>query len=513
MAGTITPACRRQASIALQLGTAVTITGSVNSRPEEPRSKASTMWHAIAIFHLILSSFVASGFIQPINRVLLPRHNRRSSLLRSTKENEELTDPDAKNKNKEGDIQAWLKQLIRRDQKTLDTMEIEYNESEDETLFDTFPFTIGGKPKRSKIWDQEMSPVVASLSSMVNVEALMAAANVTAANITSNIELDQDLQPPSPDFQSDLSRTDTIADALSFLDGSLRWDKFMQNVQKKNDATKDSSIEAPNTESVVTSDLGLDVLKESIEKSGKSSSEVDKILGEATKRLEFAVNSVSSTFSPSAIQDLVVKASKTLALREASGNLTLAAKIVFDEASKAPRATAKYTAELIEFANTTLAGGMKPLFKNYRSVRSIPDAEWRQIINKGAEYGAISGAIYENTIPNTLGLGHSIVAQGKNSNIGWMVTDSLQQSIDFDGCLKDEPIMIRSIVLRGFDASDEEVDREALLNNICTATPVRLGNSTILVHEGLLKIAESLFEELENYIDLVSICIINTMSY
>ena len=191
----------------------------------------------------------------------------------------------------------------------------------------------------------------------------------------------------------------------------------------------------------------------------------------------------------------------------------MAAKIVFDEASKAPRATAKYTAELIEFANTTLAGGMKPLFKNYRSVRSIPDAEWRQIINKGAEYGAISGAIYENTIPNTLGLGHSIVAQGKNSNIGWMVTDSLQQSIDFDGCLKDEPIMIRSIVLRGFDASDEEVDREALLNNICTATPVRLGNSTILVHEGLLKIAESLFEELENYIDLVSICIINTMSY
>ena len=140
--------------------------------------------------------------------------------MRSTKENEELTDPDAKNKNKEGDIQAWLKQLIRRDQKTLDTIDIEYNESEDETLFDTFPFTIGGKPKRSMIWDQEMSPVVASLSSMVNVEALMAAANVTAANITSNIELDQDLQPPSPDFQSDLSRTDTIADALSFLDGS-----------------------------------------------------------------------------------------------------------------------------------------------------------------------------------------------------------------------------------------------------------------------------------------------------
>jgi hypothetical protein len=41
------------------------------------------------------------------------------------------------------------------------------------------------------------------------------------------------------------------------------------------------------------------------------------------------------------IQDLVVRASKTLALREASGNLTLAAKIVFDGASKAPRATAK----------------------------------------------------------------------------------------------------------------------------------------------------------------------------
>jgi hypothetical protein len=40
--------------------------------------------------------------------------------------------------------------------------------------------------------------------------------------------------------------------------------------------------------------------------------------------------------------------------------------------------------------------------------------EWRQVVKKGAEYGAISDAIYENTIPCTHNLGHSIIAQGKH---------------------------------------------------------------------------------------------------
>ena len=246
-----------------------------------------------------------------------------------------------------------------------------------------------------------------------------------------------------------------------------------------------------------------DLVKPDILQAGKSS-DVDKILGEATKRLELAVNSVSSTFSPSAIQGLVLQASKTLALQEASGNLTLAAKIVIDQASKAPRATAKYTAELIEFANTTLAGGMTPLFKNYESVKAVSSLDWRRIIKKGSEYGAISGAIYENSVTNMHSLGHSIVAQGKTSDIAWMITDSIQQSQDFDEEAQDEPVMVRSFIFRGFDASDDEVDRECLLNRICAANPVSLGNSTILVHQGMFEVASSLYEEIEGYISLVS---------
>ena len=436
--------------------------------------------------------YSVSGFVHPTYEVL-PCTNRPNSLFRSTAENEETTDNDTKTK-----APTWLRSLLRKDSSVRNDVEID---GSDEKIFDSFPFSIGGRDKKSKIWDQEMSPVVASLSGMINIEALMAAANITTTNITSNNGSDdiesvfQEMLPSiEVDSKTGLSSVDTsvITDALSFLDGSMRWEKFMQQAQKKNETPEEIDM-------LKTVNMDMESNLE-----GSKSSDVDKILSEATKRLEFAVNSVSSTLSPTAIQGLVVQASKTLALREASGNLTLAAKMVFDEASKAPRATAKYTAELIEFANITLAQGMITLFKNYASVKTVPRTEWRQAINKAAEYGALSGAIYENTLPNTHDLGHTIVAQGKTSDIAWMITDSIQQSQDFFSDAKDEPIMVRSLILRGFDASDEEVDREGLLNAICRANPVPFGNSTVLVHEGMLQMAEKLYNELECYIDFVS---------
>jgi hypothetical protein len=424
----------------------------------------STIRIAITVFG-VLDFVVTSGFVHPFRTTRLHRH--RDQFLKSTKENEEIADEGTKSrgsKSKDTDIPAWLKPLLKRDQSTSNR---EKYDEPDEKLFDSFPFSIG-KDRKSKIWESEMSPVVASLSGMINVEALMA-----AANITTDLGPEENAQsakkvPSSEDFtfenETGLSQIDTsvLSDALSFLDGSLRWDKFMQ-IQKKNETPREF-----DTVNNVNIDLGSDDFTgaDNYLEASKSS-DVDKILGEATKRLEYAVNSVSSTLSPTAIQDLVVRASKTLALREASGNLTLAAKIVFDGASKAPRATAKYTAELIEFANTTLARGMKPLFKNYPTARTVSSKEWRQVVKKGAEYGAISGAIYENTIPNTHNLGHSIIAQGKTSDIAWMITDSIQLSQDFDGRAKEEPFMVRSFIFRGFDASDEGVDREALLNAIC----------------------------------------------
>jgi len=96
------------------------------------------------------------------------------------------------------------------------------------------------------------------------------------------------------------------------------------------------------------------------------------------------------------------------------------------------------------------------------------------------------------------------------------VTDSLATQTDFypqDGTqssassntdtLRSAPIMVRTITIRGFDASDETVDRERLLNNICSAAPVIMddGKPSVVFHSGLLGIAREVKKEVEKYID------------
>eukprot|EP00568_Trieres_chinensis_P010699 CAMPEP_0183313576 /NCGR_PEP_ID=MMETSP0160_2-20130417/45750_1 /TAXON_ID=2839 ORGANISM="Odontella Sinensis, Strain Grunow 1884" /NCGR_SAMPLE_ID=MMETSP0160_2 /ASSEMBLY_ACC=CAM_ASM_000250 /LENGTH=365 /DNA_ID=CAMNT_0025478691 /DNA_START=23 /DNA_END=1117 /DNA_ORIENTATION=+ len=61
--------------------------------------------------------------------------------------------------------------------------------------------------------------------------------------------------------------------------------------------------------------------------------------------------------------------------------------------------------------------------------------------------------------------------------------------------------MVRTITIRGFDASDESVDREKLLNRVCTADPVPLGTSGVSVHRGLLTVARRLFNDITEYVD------------
>ncbi|KAL7516327.1 hypothetical protein ACHAWX_001354 [Stephanocyclus meneghinianus] len=491
----------------------------------------SAKMFGIAHFGLVC---IVSGFVFPSNHKLFPRIGRGDFVLERSPNKDSDKDVSGtrvenlktkSSRKDDGDIPAWLRPLLRREQVQSGTNNNNYDEP-DEKLFDSFPFSIGGKNNKSKIWDSEMSPIVASLSGMINIEALMAAANIESEDDMESVHRDL---APSMDFDNVASETKNetatsqalpqlvfqdlthsldlsnvknetgtsrvdkgpLTDALSFLDGSLRWEKFMPQIQNKDQTPKQ-----------LTTKSELALKNDKIE--ANKTVDADRILRDATRRLEFAVNSASSTFSPSAIQELVLRASKTLALREASGNLTLAAKIVFDEASKAPRATAKYTAELIEFANLTLAGGIKPLFHNYPTVKSVPSREWRQAIKKAAEYSMLCGGIYENTIPVTHSLAHSIVAKGKTSEIEWMITDSVQGSQDFNWNSDPEALLVRSFILRGFDASDEEVDREGLLNTICTASPVPLENSTILVHEGMLEIAQSLYSDLERYIELTA---------
>mmetsp|Transcript_9699 Transcript_9699/g.16040 ORF Transcript_9699/g.16040 Transcript_9699/m.16040 type:complete len:694 (+) Transcript_9699:117-2198(+) len=433
---------------------------------------------------MIIHSMVSGcAFLLAANAFVFPHlhfhrhHNGRTLMTKQS--NNELD-------NKDNDFQNWAKGLVNWG-------------------------SAGGSSNNQKIWESEMSPLVASMSGMVNVEALIAAANETDEDV---MTLMPDLQllttQASVDRDEDSSKTSssdkdsknaaTGSNVFPFLENALRWDELLQipllqrNVQELNDILSD------DVDLNVTFDDLVNLVPQEGSTFNDTSTEVTaQVLQDATLRLDLIINSVSSTFSPSTIQNLILRASKSLALQEASGNLTA----IFEAAGKAPRATAQYTVELLQYANGVLAEGYKPLFQNYASFRPVSEVDRKKKIIKAAEFGVLSGAIYENAIPKAKEIGHSVVAQGKTAEIGWMVTDSLQSLKDFNG---DEttPILVRTIILRGYDASDEDVDREGLLNTICTASPVSLfqgDKSLVQVHEGMLYIAELLMREINQYID------------
>ncbi|KAL7472957.1 hypothetical protein ACHAXS_013351 [Conticribra weissflogii] len=424
--------------------------------------------------------------------------------------------------NTEGDLPAWLKALVR--------WEVPESVAESDLLFSN------SRNRGNKIWDNEMSPLVASLSGMINVEALVAAATNTTENENTALSELKFLD----DGKNEKNEAISESKVFPFLENALRWDQFVPLLQKNMQelTTGDDTLKENVTSQDISAIIG-DVVELMQERDSPSEAQkrnydtntreiaAEKILRDATQRLEYIINGTSSAFSPSAIQDLVLRAGKALALQEASGNLTAAASAVFSAAGKAPRATAEYTAELIQFANGVLSGGYidemrsgnmenslnpfaKPLFSKFPSVKKIPDSERLQSILKGSEFATLSGAIYENTVPIVRSLNHGIVARGVTAGIAWMVTDSLQYEHDFEPNLGDtkkahKPALIRTFVLRGYDASDENVDRIGLLNTICTATPVPIRkneNALVSVHEGMLSIARELLPELLNFIDL-----------
>ncbi|KAL7439655.1 hypothetical protein ACHAXH_004161, partial [Discostella pseudostelligera] len=413
------------------------------------------------------------------------------------------------------DFPAWLKALLKWDTSDQSpspspSATIEQDEVGGGSPLDILKFAVGGNRRSATIqngWEDEMSPVVASLSGMINVEALMAAANETDEGMDLLLPNMNDLKT-AIDI-SDANGTVAEEEASStatlfpFLDNALRWEDFAKNFQQLSDLVLDDNKGMNVTFEELVNMVPNDELVINDEAIGSASS---SILKDATKRLEFLINATSSVFTPSAFQSLILRASNALAIQEASGNLTSAAYAIFEQAGKAPIATAEYTAELVKFANAVLVGGYAPLFSNYPSATSIPIEEQQQKVIKGAEFATLSGAIYENTILKTHIVEHSILAQGKTADIGWMVTDSIQYEEDFwpDGS---GPTLVRTFVIRGYDASDEEVDREGLLNNVCTASPVVLQQndmSLIKVHKGMLAMAEKLLQELQSYIDLTS---------
>mmetsp|Transcript_17920 Transcript_17920/g.36001 ORF Transcript_17920/g.36001 Transcript_17920/m.36001 type:complete len:834 (+) Transcript_17920:3-2504(+) len=424
--------------------------------------------------------------------------------------------------NTEGDLPAWLKALIR--------WEVPESATESDVLYS---HSLNGG---NKIWDNEMSPLVASLSGMMNVEALVAA----AANTTENGKTAFSDLKFLGDGNNEKDEAIPESKVFPFLENALRWDQFvpllqknMQELRTGDDTLNENATATTQEISAIIGDV-VELIQENDSPSGALGGNdtntkiiaAEKILRDATQRLEYIINGTSSAFSPSAIQDLVLRAGNALALQEASGNLTAAANAVFSAAGKAPRATAQYTAELIQFANGVLSGGYidemksgiieksrnplaKPLFSKFPSVKKIPDNERMQSIFKGTEFATLSGAIYENTVPIVRSLNHGIVAQGVTAGIAWMVTDSLQYEQDFapsPGGTPEtrKPTLVRTFVLRGYDASDKNVDRVGLLNTICTAAPVPIRkkeNTIVSVHEGMLSIARELLAELQKFID------------
>ena len=118
------------------------------------------------------------------------------------------------------------------------------------------------------------------------------------------------------------------------------------------------------------------------------------------------------------------------------------------------RATAQYTGEIVELANNVInAGYFGPggLCEGYLRV-GAGEAK----IARGSEMAVLAGTIYAGDVVEEVnGLDHSVVARGISQNVRWVVTDHVHK-----GKLE------RVVTIKGFDATDQGVDREELVVDI-----------------------------------------------
>ena len=198
-----------------------------------------------------------------------------------------------------------------------------------------------------------------------------------------------------------------------------------------------------------------------------------------------------------------------------------------DDINYLAASAATQTAESVfspDGTNQATSAHQQPLFGDFASAQRIEPHEYGNVVYQGAEMGVLAGAIYENMMPRCHKLGHSFVANGTTANVAWMVTDSVMdrevytaafchhdddvlESGDDSKFTSSGPVMIRTITMRGFDASDESVDREALLNEICLGTAEPMDDATadlVLFHKGLLNIARQIYADTKKYIDWTS---------
>jgi len=223
------------------------------------------------------------------------------------------------------------------------------------------------------------------------------------------------------------------------------------------------------------------------------------IIKQATERIEGLVAGASAVISPKAVEDLVRTTLNPQNVTERLSNLEFV--------SVAEGLLRKgYVDGTSVSGNEVLSGipskpGSRALFADFPSCVEVSKFSPRLALD--AQMGALAGAIYIETEARTKALGHSIVAQGVTDNVRWMVTDSVVNDTSFRKGGSSDPYLLRTITIRGFDASDEEVDREELLSRVCEATPeeINLGDKTILIHASLRRVARSIYNDVRQYID------------
>jgi len=266
----------------------------------------------------------------------------------------------------------------------------------------------------------------------------------------------------------------------------------------------------------------------------------EAILKLATARIESLVADASAVVSPMAIQTLIVKASQALQSTAAANDLVeVAKKMALDrgldvgEAAEVAKETTAYAAKLVAVADRVMRrgyvegdvlsskqeptvmdkvpviAGSRALFANFNTATEVNT--FGPALAKAAEMSALAGAIYEETfVARTVGLGHTIVARGMTEDVIWMVTDSIANATAFqDRDMKKYSkgqLFVRTITIRGFDASDDEVDRERLLNRICDATPeqFKASNGNVIVHSGLMGIAREIYKDVKQYVEWIA---------
>lgn len=336
------------------------------------------------------------------------------------------------------------------------------------------------------------------LASLINVEALLMASG--------------------DDEQMQLGQTTKTSDTRKIqLENVGDWNKLMASLQRSIADLTDG----------VSGTVGI-------------GSAAETILKETTSRLEVFVASTSTAVSPAAIQDLIIKASQAMTSRDggietaANAFVAVAEKLAREqgldvrEAADRARQTTKYTVDLVTSANELLVAGYakgdqgskkisgttdknivaKPLFHKFDSAEMLQSSDYARAVGKGAELGSLSGAIYQATVDTTHQLGHAIVQNGTTADVKWMISDSIGYLEDFDGDANGTgtrtPVLVRTLTIRGFDASDEGVDREQVLNEVCTADQVLLGDTGVIAHAGLLRLATAIYAEAKDCLDLVA---------